>query len=74
MWIGITVAIFQKITKTPVLIDKLNISARCWDISIWDSLHILHGIQLGPVDLLLLREGIIASISALDAGVMEKEP
>ena len=33
----------------------------------------LSGILLGPVDLLLLRENIIASISALDVGVMEKK-
>ena len=73
LWIGITLAIFKESGKTPVMKDNLNICARCWDISFWVSLSILSGILLGPVDLLLFREEIIASISALDVGVVVKE-
>ena len=73
LWIDITLAIFNESGKTHVLKDKLNIGDRCWDISFWVSLSILNGILLGPVDSLLLREEIIASISALDVGAMVKE-
>ena len=66
--------VFKESIKTPVLKDKLNVSAKCWDISFWVSLSVfISSILLGPVDLLLFMEEIIASISALDVGVMEKE-
>ena len=64
-----TLAIFKESGKTPVLKDKLNISARCSDISFWVSLSFLNGILLGPVDLLLFREEIIASVLALNVEV-----
>ena len=63
LWKGITSAIFKESRKTPVLKDKLNICTTYWDISFWVSLSISGGILLGPVDLLLFREKIIASIS-----------
>ena len=68
-----TLAIFKESGKTPVLKDKLNISARCSDISFWVSLSFLNGILLGPVDLLLFREEIIASVLALNVEVMKNE-
>ena len=70
MGIGITLAIFKESGKTPVLKDKLNISAMCWYIPFRVSLR---GILLGPVDLLLFKEEIIVSVSALDVEVMTKE-
>ena len=71
MLIGNTLASFSR--KTSVLKDKLNICATCWDISVsWVSLSILSGMLLGPVDLLLFKKEMIASISALDVGVMVK--
>ena len=70
MGIGITLAIFKESGKSPVLKDKLNISAMCWDIPFLVSLS---GILLGPVDLLLFKEEIIVSVSALDVEVMTKE-
>ena len=72
-WIGITLAILKESGKTPVLKDKLNICARCWDILFWVSLSTLSGILLEPVDLLLFTVEIIASISAFYVGVMVKE-
>ena len=74
LWIGIILAIFKELRKTPVIKVKLNISSRCWDILFWVSLSFLSGILIELVDLLLFREEIIASISALHLGVMEKEP
>ena len=74
LWIGIILAIFKELGKTPVIKVKLNISSRCWDILFWVSLSFLSGILIELVDLLLFREEIIASISALHVGVMEKEP
>ena len=42
-------------------------------VDFWVSFSILSGMLLRPVDLLLFREEMIASISALDKGVKGKE-
>ena len=53
--------------KTPVLKERLNKSANCFEISFFRRNNILSGILFGPEALLELREDIMLAIS-LSAG------
>ena len=70
---GITLASFRIVGKTPVENDKLQIVARWFDIWSWRRCKTLVGILLGPQDLLILRDDIILQISSLLVEVILKE-
>ena len=66
LWIGITLAVFKRVGKVPVVKERLNKSASCSEISFLSifKIAILHG----PVDLLTSREERINLISSLLVG------
>ena len=68
LWIGITLAVFRRFGKVPVVKEKLNKSASCSEISFFSIFKTLLGILYGPVDLLISREERINLISSLLVG------
>ena len=71
LWIGITLAVFKRVRKVPVVKERLNKSASCSEISFLSIFKTLLGILYGPVDLLILREERINLISSLLVGEMK---
>ena len=68
LWIGITLVVFRRFGKVPVVKEKLNKSASCSEISFFSIFKTLLGILYGPVDLLISREERINLISSLLVG------
>ena len=68
LWIGITLAVFKRVRKVPVVKEKLNKSASCSELSFLSIFKTLLGILYGPVDLLISREEKINLISSLLVG------
>ena len=68
LWIGITLAVFKRVGKVPVVKERLNKSASCSEISFLSIFKTLLGILYGSVDLLISREERINIISSLLVG------
>ena len=68
LWIGITLAVFKRVGKVPVVKERLNKSASCSEISFLSIFKTLLGILYGPADLLTSREERINLISSFFAG------
>ena len=68
LWIGITLAVFKRVRKVPVVKERLNKSASCSEISFLSIFKTLLGIRYGSVDLLISREERINIISSLLVG------
>ena len=65
LWTGITLAVFKRVGKVPVVKERLNKSASSSEISFFSIFKTLLGILYGPVDLLISREDRINLISSL---------
>ena len=65
MWIGITLAFFERVGKVPVVKEMLNKSASYSEISFLSIFKTSHGILYGSVGLLISREERINLISSL---------
>ena len=75
---GITLAVFKDVGYIPEEKERLKVSTRCVEISFFSNFNILVGILFGPIDvgpenLLSLREDIMEITSSLSVGVMKKE-
>ena len=68
LWIRITLAVFKRVGKVPVVKERLNKSASSSEISFFSIFKTLLGILYGPVDLLISREERINLISSLLVG------
>ena len=69
LWTEITLAVFKRVGKVPVLKERLNKSASCLEILLFLSIFkTLLGILYGPVDLLISREERKNLISSLLVG------
>ena len=73
LWIGITLAVFKRVGKVPVVKERLNKSVSCSEMSFLSIFKTLLGILYGPVDLLISREEIIILISSLLVGERKNE-
>ena len=71
-WTGITLAVFERVGKVPVVKEKLNKWASYSEISFSSIFKTLLGILYGPVDLLMSREERINLISSLLVGERKK--
>ena len=65
---GTTFAVLNTEGKTPVMKERLNKSASCFEISYFRRNNILYAILFGPEALLELREDMILAISSLSVG------
>ena len=61
----LTLAVFKRVGKVPVVKERLNKSASCSEISFLSIFKTLHRILYGPVNLLISREERINLISSL---------
>ena len=56
LWIGITLAVFKRVGKVPVVKQRLNKSASYSEMSFLSTFKTLLGILCGSVDLLVSRQ------------------
>ena len=70
---GITLAIFSMDGNTPDEKDRLNMSARWAEMSFFNSVKIVVGRLLGPVDLSLFSQDIIKFTSCVSVSVMSND-
>ena len=56
LWIGITLAVFNRVGKVSVVEERLNKSSNCSEMLFLSIFKTLLGILYGPVDLLISRE------------------
>ena len=56
LWIGITLAVFKRVGKVPVVKQRLNKSASYSEMSFLSTFETLLGILCGSVDLLVSRQ------------------
>ena len=61
----LTLAVFKRVGKVPVVKERSNKSASCSEISFLSIFKTLHRILYGPVNLLISREERINLISSL---------
>ena len=61
----LTLAVFKRVGKVPVVKERSNKSASCSEISFLNIFKTLHRILYGPVNLLISREERINLISSL---------
>ena len=73
LWIRITLAVFKRFGKVPVVKERLKKSASRSEMSFLSVLKILLGILYGAVDLLIFREERINVISSLLVGEWKNE-
>ena len=68
LWIGLTLAVFKRVGKVPVVKERLNKSASCSEISFLSIFNTLLEILYDPVDLLISREERINLVSSFLVG------
>ena len=73
LWIGITLAVYERAGKVPVVKERLNKTESCSKMSFLSKFKTLLGILYGSVDLLISREDRIILISPLLVGERKNE-
>ena len=73
LWIGITLLVFKRVGKVPIVKERLNKSASCPEMSFLSIFKTLLGLLYGPVDLLISREERKNLISSLLVGERKNE-
>ena len=73
LWIWMTLAVFNRVGKLPVVNERLNKTASWSEISFLSSFNTLVGILYGPVALLISSDERICLITSLSTDERKKE-